>query len=169
MRLTFTYSVALSAMLCTSFSVLATPNLPPETEAKAVAKAQLDDVQILGFQSWKAQKIDEAAKNLSNIEAAARAENSKASPKNNTPKKPNQKLQEAKMNFEIARELSVNDYFVLYLSQFQSRQALAEAAKKLSSDEMAELMQAFQRSLGALSSSDSPTQISRLNQPEDKK
>ena len=61
--------------------------------------------------------------------------------------RPDQHLSQAQLNYEIAQELSVNDYFVLYLSQFKERSALTEAARKLSVEETADLMAAYQKAL----------------------
>jgi hypothetical protein len=47
----------------------------------------------------------------------------------------------------VAQELAVNDYFVLYLSQFKSRDAFIEAAKKLTPEEAADLMMSYQKHL----------------------
>ncbi|HMS10269.1 MAG TPA: hypothetical protein PKE66_12335, partial [Pyrinomonadaceae bacterium] len=56
-------------------------------------------------------------------------------------------LRQAQLNVQIAHELTVNDYFVLYLSQLKGREAFLEAAKKLTPEETADLMVAYQRHL----------------------
>jgi hypothetical protein len=45
--------------------------------------------------------------------------------------------------------LTVNDYFVLYLSQFKQRDAFVDAAKKLTPEEAADLMLAYQKYLAS--------------------
>lgn len=61
--------------------------------------------------------------------------------------RPDQRLRQAQLNVQIAHELTVNDYFVLYLSQFKERGAFLEAAKKLTPEETADLMVTYQRHL----------------------
>ncbi len=58
-----------------------------------------------------------------------------------------QRIQQARLNVEIAAELSVNDYFVLYLSQQLGPEAIREATKKLTPDEVADLLQAYKKHL----------------------
>ena len=58
-----------------------------------------------------------------------------------------QRVQQARLNVEISQELTVNDYFILYLSQFKNREAFVEAAKKLTPEEAADLMIAYQKHL----------------------
>ncbi len=65
--------------------------------------------------------------------------------KKNTPSY--QRLRQAELSLEIAQELNVNDYFILYLSQFQSREAFEEAAGKLSKAEVGQLLMAYKKQL----------------------
>lgn len=135
--------------------------------------------EIMGFRTWKAMRVEEAATALQRIQAESYAERSIPSlssmnfqpapgfafPAPGTVKKGRpsagaaaamrvqkggkgeSRLQQAQLNLEVATELTINDYFVLYLSQFDSETAMREAAKKLSPDEVAELMIAFRRQL----------------------
>ena len=123
---------------------------------------------VLGFRDWKLKQIEEAkisldvakidlrvAKKASPPEAPLAV--SAASPKVNAAQKDSLKpkglrnlsrgdrLSQARVNLEIAQELTVNDYFVLYLSRIQNQDIFLEAAKKMSPEEMAELMRAYQR------------------------
>lgn len=122
---------------------------------------------VMGFQAWKASRIEEAKTQIDRIQGEAGADKAqgerapgekmpvmkgaetKTLPKDRLQKSPriDQRLQQAQLNLEIAQELSVNDYFVLYLSRFKERSAFQEAARKLSVDEAADLMIAYQRSL----------------------
>jgi hypothetical protein len=122
---------------------------------------------VMGFQAWKASRIEEAKTQIERIQGEAgvdkavgdRAPGEKTPVVNGAGSKPlakdrlqkspriDQRLQQAQLNLEIAQELSVNDYFVLYLSRFKERAAFQEAARKLSVDETADLMFAYQKSL----------------------
>lgn len=53
-------------------------------------------------------------------------------------------LKNEQMNYEMAKDLTVSDYFVGYLSKLShSKSALRTAAEKLSPEEVAEIMSAF--------------------------
>jgi len=118
--------------------------------------------EVVGFQAWKANRVEEARAGLEKLQ------NDKTVPPLATVPKQSQgaksesrlqvsqksvrsdfKIQQAQTNLELARELTVNDYFVLYLSQFKSRDAFVEAAKKLSSEETADLMMSYQKHLSS--------------------
>ncbi|MES2963194.1 MAG: hypothetical protein V4760_04830 [Bdellovibrionota bacterium] len=122
---------------------------------------------VMGFQAWKASRVEEAKTQIDRIQGEAgvdkvtgerapgeknpvvKGAETKSLAKDRLQKSPriDQRLQQAQLNLEIAQELSVNDYFVLYLSPFKDRSAFQEAARKLSVDETADLMLAYQRSL----------------------
>jgi flagellar motor protein MotB len=128
--------------------------------AQAVAKS---DLNVLGFQAWKTSRIDEAkaaVDRLSDQEKEAATPNPKSARKNkhelgnrlqvaSKSSRVDQRVQQAQINLEMAHELTVNDYFVLYLSQFKQKEAFIEAAKKLSADESADLMMSYQKRLSA--------------------
>ncbi len=53
-------------------------------------------------------------------------------------------LRVAQENLQVAQELSVEDYFVVYLSRFRSNQeAIQSVASRMSKDEVAELIRAM--------------------------
>ncbi len=111
----------------------------------------------MGYQAWKSSRVEEAKKQLekalTEAPASAKAVDSKTSkgPQESTRfqkgSRGDQKLQQAQLNVEIAEELGVNDYFVLYLNQFKDRSAFMEAAQKLNAAEAADLMMAYQKYL----------------------
>lgn len=132
------------------------------------ARAEINmGLGVMGFQAWKASRIEEAKAQIDRITGEMGADRAqgdrapgeklpvvkgadgKALAKDRLQKAPriDQRLQQAQLNLEIAQELSVNDYFVLYLSRFKERAAFQEAARKLSVDEAADLMIAYQKSL----------------------
>jgi hypothetical protein len=122
------------------------------------------EVSVTGFQVWKAARIEEARGALEKSQGE-RSVPSNANTKRLEPgkivetiaggrlqlavKNPrvDSKLQRVQLNFELAQELTVNDYFVLYLSQLKGREAFIEAAKRLTPEESADLMMAFSKYL----------------------
>ena len=112
------------------------------------------DVSVVSFQAWKTSRIEETRTALEKLQQQekpaamgkkpdakilAAAKNLKSDPK----------FQQAQLNLEIAQELTVNDYFILYLSQFNAREAFVEAARKLSPEESADLMMSYQKTMAA--------------------
>ncbi len=101
------------------------------------------------YKIWKDQQIVEAKNNvvrIANKITLARA--------GKLPEKELQALQPlermdnelrvAQENLQIAQELSVEDYFVVYLSRFKSRpDAIQSVASRMSKDEVAELIRAM--------------------------
>ena len=108
----------------------------------AQASAVPSDLGVMGYQTWKAARIEEAKSavdHVSHDEKPARGRKVRSGS--------DSRLAQAQINYDIAKELSVNDYFVLYLSQFKQRDAFVEAAKKLTSEELADLMMAYQKKI----------------------
>jgi hypothetical protein len=111
------------------------------------------DVSVVSFQAWKTSRIEETRGTLEKLQqqekpVAGKKQDAKtlAAAKN---LKSDPKFQQAQLNLEIAQELTVNDYFILYLSQFNAREAFVEAARKLSPEESADLMMSYQKTMAA--------------------
>ena len=106
------------------------------------------DVSVVSFQAWKTSRIEETRTALEKLQQAEKTTPGKklaaVVPKN---LKSDPKFQQAQLNLEIAQELTVNDYFILYLSQFNQREAFVEAARKLSPEESADLMMSYQKTM----------------------
>lgn len=108
-------------------------------------------VRILPFKVWKQKKIDEAKavvaelkhqnKKLSQIKSDSQEDDEKQDTA--------QQLSQAELNLGVVRELSANDYFLLYVSpQFKSNnEAFVQAAKALTPRDMADILAAYQRHL----------------------
>lgn len=120
------------------------------------------DVGVLGFQAWKNARIEDAKSTLEKLQkdkapgVEKRGETKPELPLVRGAKsaRPDQKIQQAQLAVDIAQELNVNDYFLLYLSQFKSRDAFVEAAKKLNPEESADLMLAYQKHLAGATDTD---------------
>jgi hypothetical protein len=146
----------------------------------------------LSFQAWKSSRVEEAKSSLDhvqiNIQAEAQSEKASAPL---LPDKPlltiakgssgksevasqsrvhapvgsahgDLKLSQAQLNYETAQELTINDYFALYISQLRGKESFVEAAKKLNPDEMAELMMAYSKSLSGEESSGDASKASKI-------
>lgn len=146
---------------------------------------------IMGFQSWKATRVEQARLVLERIQqdlqieqtpTAERTAALKATGPNteSSPQPPqrssrisradDQRLQQARLNLEIAQEFGINDYYLLYLSQFKNKSAFVEAARKLSPEEIADLMYSFRRPIGVSDSTEvpPPSILSELGVPSPK-
>ncbi len=85
--------------------------------------------EVQSFKVWKTQKVKEA-------EAIVKRAKS-------TPHKENhaEELYRALLSLEMSKELSVNDYFVIYLSNHKAgKKAFQSAVQKLSEAELASLL-----------------------------
>jgi len=112
---------------------------------------------ILPFKIWKQKKIDEAK----TVVAELKRQNKKTIQGKAQVKSDNQddedkqgsiqQLSQAELNLGVARELSANDYFLLYVSpQFKNNnEALVQAARALSPRDMADILAAYQKRLQA--------------------
>ncbi len=126
--------------------------------------------EALTFQAWKASRIEEASSTIERLEMEAALDRlppverspgekmavikvvsgaaaaSVAPPAVRTAARalrPEQRLGQAKINYEIAKELTIQDYIAVYLSQYTSRASMVDIAKKLSAEEVAELLLAL--------------------------
>ena len=107
---------------------------------------------VMSFKAWKTQRVDEAKVAIQRLQIDAALESASTFEKGGrAPAAPraDRRLEQARLNLEIVSELSTNDYFVLYLKPFKSKDAFLEAAKKLSPEEMGELMVAYQKQLAS--------------------
>jgi len=55
------------------------------------------------------------------------------------------RVDQARMNLEIAQDLTINDYLQIYLSQVKSAEVLRDVARRMNPDEVAELLIAYQK------------------------
>lgn len=55
------------------------------------------------------------------------------------------RIEQARMSLEIARDLTVNDYLLIYLSQFKSRDILVDVARRMPPEDVAELLLSYQK------------------------
>ncbi len=102
-------------------------------------------VEIKGFHEWKNEKVQIALGQM----AILKSQIQKATTENN--RKSIEGLQkqkdQLKWNLDVAQDLSVTDYFVLYLSQQNQSERFKLAAEKMTTKEVAELMEAYASTL----------------------
>lgn len=120
----------------------------------------------LTFQAWKSLRVDEARFVLERMTLEGHLEKMPQidrSPVEKTPairtttvtragrveSRADARIEQARINLEIARDLTVNDYLLVYLSQFKSREVLIDVARRMPPEDVADLLQAYQKlSLG---------------------
>ena len=113
--------------------------------ARVVNAAQAPCIQ--SFKEWKAEKINEImnqAVTMKNMVLKIKA----TGPVKNLPPLERQ-LSQLNWNLEVAQDLSVTDYFILYLSQQPQADRFKLAAQKLTATEVADLMAAYAQSLNS--------------------
>jgi hypothetical protein len=137
------------------------------------ASANTNKVRVLPFKVWKTKKIDEAKSIVAEFKRQQR-QVSQGSENEDEKQELAQKLSQSQLNLAVAKELSANDYFLLYVSpQFKDNpSAFLEAAKTLSAKDTAEILGAYQKRLQASDANDdtgAPNPVTELTPPEPEK
>ena len=126
---------------------------------------QIARADVMSFQDWKKLKVGEAQVQTTGAPAETKSPASTTnSPK--TGKVP--KIEASKLALEIAQELTIDDYFALYLSQFKDKSDFSEAAKKLTPSEMGDLLLTLKNTMNKSNSNETPQNLSYspLTSPE---
>lgn len=113
----------------------------------------------MGYQTWKQLQVEESKKGLEKLQALAPGLAKLSAgeiAKNPKLQRLDQRVRQTQLNLEVAQELSLNDYFLIYLSQFKSKDLLAEAAKHLTPEELGELLLAYQHNILRADQVDAP-------------
>ena len=122
--------------------------------AKAPVKSS-----IKSFQEWKTEKIHAASLQVETSKADLRAVKARAQGKAgyaSAVRSIEQQVTQERWNLEVAQDLSVTDYLVLYLAHQGAPGKLAEAAVKLTPEETAQVLEAYIRNMGAFPAAESP-------------
>jgi hypothetical protein len=139
-------SVKSGSMTSASTTVLAASAAASSTPAGSTAG-------VLAFQAWKQSQIDDAKTHVEKAQASLLVQPKSSGAPDTSARirsgRAEQIVRQAQLNVEIAQELTVNDYFVLYLNQFKTKDAFLDVAKKLTPDETADLLVAYQKSLAS--------------------
>lgn len=92
--------------------------------------------QVLSFKAWKNQQVRDAEQTLKKAKIANRKDGAA------------DLLYQALLKVELSKDLTVNDYFLVYLSRHKDgKGAILQAAKKMSPEETASLLMAYRNSL----------------------
>src|SRR4051812_36585479 len=98
-------------------------------------------VAIRGFQEWKSDKVQAAFHQMLTVKSQIQRANSDNNRRALTGLY--KQLDQIKWNIEASKDLSVTDYFVIYLSQQANPDKFQQAAAKMSTSEVAQLMEAY--------------------------
>lgn len=141
-------------------------------------------VKVKSYREWKNEVIAEAQIKISNYKAQMENSKPRMTASGGDPKLKNNRETEAVVSknisleklerelrheqygLEMARDLTVTDYFAGYLTKVQNKKAaFQEVAGKLSPEEVAELMSAYANSVFGVQTADFPP--SATNLPKD--
>lgn len=151
----------------TTFAILLLMLVSLHAKSNVVAK---DGSAILTFQAWKNLRVEEARLVLERMILESQFEKMPVIDRSpgerqavirtavepvrqgirpgggvKTALRPESRIEQARMNLEIAQDLMVNDYLVIYLSQFRSRDAILDVARRMPPEDVADLLMSHQR------------------------
>lgn len=127
--------------------------------------ALADEAPLLSFKEWQGGRIKDAQAALTRIQI----ERADAIARDNR-KVTSADVQQAKINLDIAKELTANDYFVLYLApKLESDKTLLDKAiQSMDKNEIAAILAAYQNTLEerkkSISGPEGSVAISKPNQ-----
>ncbi len=152
-----------------SLDAFASPAVPNSPVSAVLSQAP----GVLTFQAWKSLRTDEARLILerltleSQMFAASTADRMpgerqavvravptsieaappsvRSSPRAALRARPDSRVEQARLNLEIAQDLTINDYLQIYLSQFKNPEVLRDVARRMNPDEVADLLMAYQK------------------------
>jgi hypothetical protein len=114
---------------------------------------------VKSYREWKTQRIHSATTEISSLRAqftSAQLLGRKAQAENIQ-----KEISQQQWNLDVAKELSVTDYFVLYLSQVPETDRFKQAAAKMNLNEIEEMMKAYSEAVGANQAA--PDSVSQSN------
>lgn len=134
----------MQALLLMVFSIaIALVGVSAEAQTSNVPAAATPALEALPsaltFQAWKNLRVDEARLVLERLTFENQIQRSPGV------RTMGSRVEQAKMNLEIAQELTVNDYLAIYLSRFKSRDVIVDVARRMSAEEIADLLMSHQR------------------------
>lgn len=139
--------------------------------------------QVKSYREWKIDRVQQAQGKVTSVKAqidAKKASRSQAlgmdpnlaqktqveavSTTDMSVERLERQLRAEQYDLEVAKDLSVTDYFVGYLTKVQDKKsAFNEVAGKLSPEEVAELMAAYANSVFGADTADLPTSASNIS------
>lgn len=151
MKLTF-FALILSLFLAGAAHAAA-PAVPARTLA-------INPTTVKSYREWKAQRVHAATSEINSLKAqmtSAQMMGHKAQVENLQ-----KELSQQQWNLDVAKELSVTDYFVIYLSQVPETDRFKQAAAKMSLNEIEEMMKAYSEAVGAQTPPDPVSQSNKF-------
>ncbi len=152
----------LLSLIVLPFVAFALPARPIQSRGSAEPMASATEVtapralsQLKSFKDWKSDKVRMATQQAEQTRSqvlAMKIEGAKTPAMRMAQHSLEQQFAQEQWNVEVASDLSVTDYLALYLAQHASSRKLAEAAGKLTPDEMAQVLEAYIRSMGSFPS-----------------
>lgn len=118
-----------------------------QATAAAAVKEKAESSSIKSFRDWKNEKIQAVSNQMLQIQTETKRLIADPNSKPSQLIANKKQTEQLKWNMQVAQELSVTDYCVLYLSQQTQAKRFEIAASKLSTEEIAELMRAYSESL----------------------
>lgn len=104
-----------------------------------------NQLPIKGFQEWKSEKIQASNIQMAVIKSQMLKHQNEANRKNLDALA--RQLDQIKFNIEVLNDLTMTDYLILYLSQHPHPDRFQLAASKMSTREVAQLMEAYANTL----------------------
>lgn len=160
--------LAVLALALCSFEVQAGVEGFRQVKTQVAAPAVNTDSRVKSYREWKSEKVQEALVKVTStktqIELAKSKDPNMAHRKSATEavsgvslEKLEDQLSTDQNALDLARDLSVTDYFAGYLSKLPDKKAaFSEVAGKLTPDEVAELMAAYANSVFGTHAADMP-------------
>ena len=107
--------------------------------------------QIKTFSDWKLEKVEAAKEQVTQTKTKIKSTQTKYK-NGHSSKDPQmvavrQQLNQHEFNLEVAQDLGVVDYVVLYLAAQKNNKGLKEAAAKMNSEEVAEVLEAYLKAI----------------------
>lgn len=144
--------------------------------------------EVKSYREWKAEQVAHAEKTVITLKAQINAKKMvrAAAPgmdpnltlrpsveavalNDRSVEKLERQLREEQYDLELAKDLSVTDYFVGYLTKLQNKKsAFSEVAGKLTAEEVAELMNAYANSVFGAQASDLPVSATNVGKDSGK-
>jgi hypothetical protein len=113
----------------------------------AVVPQRTVAIEVKSFKEWKAEKTERVSERLNVLKEQLKTTRQQS--KEELAKSLVKDVAQEEWNLEVAKDLSVAQYFELYLSRHPSEKRFQEAAGKMTVIEVAELMEAYAKAIGA--------------------
>jgi hypothetical protein len=109
-------------------------------------EGSIDDGRILSYRGWKSERIQSILVRIG--QQRAHLAKAQIEGKKDMALQAERLLKQEEWNLEVAQDLSVSDYIVLYLSGQSAANKFYQAAQQMTVAETSELIEAFARETG---------------------